>query len=579
FESKFSEVTGGAGVDVVLNSLAGEFTDASLRLLAPGGRFIEMGKTDLRDPHTVASQHRDVRYRAFDLMEAGEDRIATMLAELTALFADGVLTPLPVTTFDVRRVADAYRFMSQARHIGKVVLTVPGAPGVGLAAGTVLITGGTGMAGSAVARHLVNRYRVPHVVLAGRRGQLTEGSGGLAEELSQGGAHVSVVACDVADRDALAALLAGLPEQYPLTGVVHAAGVLDDGMVASLTPDRVDTVLRAKVDGAWNLHELTQGLNLSAFVLFSSLAGIMGAPGQGNYAAANSFLDALAAHRRAHGLSGLSLAWGLWEQASGMTAHLGDRDKSRMARAGLAALSTEQALELFDTALLEERAVVVATRLDRMTLSGNAPDLPPLLAELAARPARRVVADADATMAATGLRARLDGMTAEQRRRELVDLVCGNAATVLGHSVADLDGDKPFQDLGFDSLTAVELRNRLKTATGLTLSPTAIFDHPTPSALAEYLDAELASSPTPSVDTQQDPLARFNDAARQLQTVLDRPDWSPEDRARLGGRLQAMLAGLTAPPEPAYSEAPFDDDITTATESQLFALLDEDAGP
>ncbi|MFY2858609.1 phosphopantetheine-binding protein, partial [Mycobacterium sp. THU-M104] len=217
--------------------------------------------------------------------------------------------------------------------------------------------------------------------------------------------------------------------------------------------------------------------------------------------------------------------------------------------------------------------------LDRMTLSGNAPDLPPLLAELAARPARRVVADAVAAVAATGLRARLEDMTAEQRHRELVGLVCGNAATVLGQSVADIEGDKAFQDLGFDSLTAVELRNRLKTATGLTLSPTVIFDHPTPSALAEYLDAELASSPTPSVDTQQDPLARFNDAARQLQTVLDRPDWSPEDKARLGGRLQAMLADLTAPPEPAYSEAPFDDDITTATESQLFALLDEDVGP
>jgi len=579
FESKFSAATGGAGVDVVLNSLAGEFTDASLRLLAPGGRFIEMGKTDVRDARVVARQHRDVRYRAFDLMEAGEDRIAAMLADLTALFGEGALEPLPVKTFDVRRAADAYRFVSQARHIGKVVLTVPGAPGVGLAAGTVLITGGTGMAGSAVARHLVNHHGVRHLVLAGRRGRATEGVEELVDELAQRGARVSVVACDVADRDALAALLAGLPEEYPLTGVIHAAGVLDDGMVASLTTDRVDTVLRAKVAGAWNLHEQTQDLNLSAFVLFSSLAGIMGAPGQGNYAAANSFLDALAIHRRARGLPGLSLAWGLWEQASGMTAHLGDRDKSRISRAGLAALSSEQALEMFDTALLGERAVVVATRLDRAALSGNAADLPPLLRELAGRPARRVVADADATLAATGLRARLAGMAAEQRRRELVDLVCGNAATVLGHSVADMDGDKPFQDLGFDSLTAVELRNRLKTATGLTLSPTVIFDHPTPTALAEYVDAELASSPTPSNDTQPDPLARFNDVAGELQALLARPGWSPDDKARLSGRLQVMLAGLTAPPEPVYSDVPFDDDITTATESQLFALLDEDAGP
>ncbi|MEY8016514.1 SDR family NAD(P)-dependent oxidoreductase [Mycobacterium servetii] len=579
FEQKFLATTGGAGVDVVLNSLAGEFTDASLRLLRPGGRFIEMGKTDLRDPRVVAERYRDVCYRAFDLMEAGEDRIAAMLGELTALFAEGALEPLPVKAFDVRRAADAYRFVSQARHIGKVLLTLPGAPGVGLAAGTVLIAGGTGMAGAAVARHLVSRYGVRHLVLAGRRGPAADGVDLLVEELSQRGTRVSVVACDVADRDALAALLAGVPEEHPLTGVIHAAGVLDDGMVASLTPDRVDTVLRAKVDGAWHLHELTQDLDLAAFVLFSSLAGIVGAPGQGNYAAANSFLDALAAYRRAHGLPGLSLAWGLWEQASGMTAHLGDRDRSRIGRSGLAALSSEQALELFDTALLGERPVVVATRLDRVALAGNADDLPPLLRELAARPTRRVVADADATMAATGLRARLEGMTAERRRRELVDLVCGNAATVLGQSVADIDGDKAFQDLGFDSLTAVELRNRLKTATGLTLSPTVIFDHPTPSALAEYVDAEIATGTVASGDKQPNPMARFNDIARELQALLDRPGWNTDDRARLSARLQVMLAGLTAPPEPEYADVPFDDDINTATESQLFAILDDDAGP
>jgi len=578
FESKFLAATGGHGVDVVLNSLAGEFNDASLRLLAPGGRFIEMGKTDPRDAESVAQQYRGVRYRAFDLMEAGEDRIAAMLAELLDLFAAGALTPLPVKTFDVRRAADAYRFVSQARHIGKVVLTMPDAPGVGLAAGTVLITGGTGMAGSAVARHLVSRHGVPHVVLASRRGRAAEGVDELVAELSQRGAQVQVVTCDMADRDAVAALLAGLPEQYPLTGVVHAAGVIDDGLMSSLTADRVDAVLRAKVDGAWHLHELTQDMDLSAFVVFSSLAGIVGAPGQGNYAAANSFLDALAACRRAQGLPGLSLAWGLWEQASAMTAHLDDRDRSRMSRSGLAALSSEHALELFDAAMLGEEAVVVATRLDRVALSGNAAELPPLLRDLAARPTRRVVADTDVIMASTGLRARLEGMTAEQRRRELVDLVCVNAATVLGHSTADVDGEKAFQDLGFDSLSAVELRNRLKTATGLTLSPTAIFDHATPSALAEHIDAELASSPSASGTAQPDLMARFNDVARELQTLLDQPGWKPQDRTRLSARIQAMLTGLTEAPDNTGADDSFDDDITTATDSQLFAILDEDGG-
>ncbi len=578
FEAKFLAATGGHGVDVVLNSLAGEFNDASLRLLAPGGRFIEMGKTDLRDADSVAQQYRGARYRAFDLMEAGEDRIAAMLGELLDLFGAGVLAPLPVKTFDVRRAADAYRFVSQARHIGKVVLTLPGAPGVGLAAGTVLITGGTGMAGSAVARHVVSRYGVRRVVLTSRHGRAAEGVEELVAELSQGGAQVQVVACDVADRDAVAALLDNLPEQYPLTGVVHAAGIIDDGLISSLTADRVDAVLRAKVDGAWNLHELTQEMDLSAFVVFSSLAGIVGSPGQGNYAAANSFLDALAACRGAQGLPGLSLAWGLWEQASAMTAHLDARDKSRMGRSGLAALSSEQALDLLDTAMLGEEAVVVATRLDRNALSGNAVELPPLLRDLAARPTRRVVADTDVIMASTGLRARLEGMTAEQRQRELVDLVCDNAATVLGHSAADVDGEKPFQDLGFDSLSAVELRNRLKAATGLTLSPTAIFDHPTPSALAEHIDSELASSPASSTNSQPDPMARFNDVARELQALLDRPGWKPEDRARLSARLEAMLTSVAEPLETACADDSFDDDISTATESQLFALLEEDGG-
>ncbi|WP_139333057.1 SDR family NAD(P)-dependent oxidoreductase, partial [Mycobacterium sp. SP-6446] len=320
--------TGGAGVDVVLNSLAGEFIDASLRLLSDGGRFIEMGKTDLRDPRQVAADNH-VQYRAFDLMEAGPDHIAAMLAELMGLFAAGTLKPLPVKTFDVRSAPAAYRFISQARHVGKVVLTIGER---GLAGGSVVVTGGTGMAGSALAQHLATRYGVAHVVLASRQGSDAEGVAEVVSRLEDAGARVSVVACDVADRDAVAALIAGLPAQYPLKGVFHAAGLLDDGLIGSLTPDRVDAVLRAKVDGAWNLHELTAELDVSAFVMFSSMAGIVGAPGQGNYAAANSFLDGLAAYRRAQGLAGLSVAWGLWEQASGMTRHLGERDKARMTR-------------------------------------------------------------------------------------------------------------------------------------------------------------------------------------------------------------------------------------------------------
>ncbi|WP_425270857.1 SDR family NAD(P)-dependent oxidoreductase [Mycobacterium nebraskense] len=577
FEDKFSAATSGAGMDVVLNSLAGEFTDASLRLLGPGGRFIEMGKTDLRDPELLAQSHPGMGYRAFDLMEAGPDRIAEMLAELMRLFAAGALEPLPVKAFDVRCAADAYRFVSQARHIGKVVLTMPDGP-AGLAGGTALITGGTGMAGSAVARHLVDRYRVPHVMLVSRSGERADGLSGLVAELCEAGAEVSVVACDVGDRDAVAGLLAQVPARFPLRGVFHAAGVLDDAVIASLTPERIDAVLRSKVDGAWHLHELTRELDLSAFVVFSSMAGIVGAPGQGNYAAANSFLDGLAAYRRAHRLPGLSIAWGMWEEASAMTQHLGDRDRARMSRAGLAALSTRQALDLLDAALLAEPAVVVATRLDTAALAHAGAALPPLLSQLATRRARRVLDPTD-MVSLTGLRARLEGLAPEQRRRELVELVCGNAATVLGHSTADVDADQAFQDLGFDSLTAVELRNRLKIATGLTLSPTLIFDYPTPAALADHLDGHLATGKS---SAPPDRMARFNDVARELQALLGQSDWSPGDKAQLVTRLEGLLNTLTGPaqsPYPEHPDDPFDDDIATATDSQLFAILDEEIGP
>jgi NADP-dependent 3-hydroxy acid dehydrogenase YdfG/acyl carrier protein len=484
------------------------------------------------------------------------------------------LTPLPVKAFDVRRAAAAYRFVSQARHIGKVVLTLPDGPG-GLAGGTVLITGGTGMAGSALARHLVDRYGVGHVMLVSRSGERADGVAELVAELRDAGAVVSVAACDVADRDAVAAMLERLPARYPLRGVFHAAGVLDDGLIASLTPDRVDAVLRAKVDGAWNLHELTKDLDLSAFVMFSSMAGIVGAPGQGNYAAANSFLDGLAAYRRAHGLAGLSVAWGLWEQASAMTRHLGDSDRARMNRAGLAPLSSQQALALFDDAILADRSVLVAARLDTAALPGDGALLPPILRELAARTTRRVVADTGTAASTSGLRARMQGMTGEQRHSELVDLICSNAATVLGHGTADVNAEHAFQDLGFDSLTAVELRNRLKTATGLTLSPTLIFDYPTPAALAEHLDAQLATTTT---NDPPDRMARFNDIARELQTLIDQPGWNPDDKRMLSARIQTLLSALSGPdPEP-HPDL-YDDDINTATESQLFAILDEEVGP
>jgi 4-hydroxyphenylalkanoate synthase len=519
FAEKFLSATGGRGVDVVLNSLAGEFVDASLRLLPGGGRFIEMGKADIRDPQVIAQTHSGVLYRAFDLAEAGPQRIEQMLAELSGLFDTHTVHQLPVTTWDIRFAPHALRFVSQARHIGKVVLTMPDQTSDALGAGTVLITGGTGMAGTVLARHVVHRYGVGHVVLASRRGDRAEEVVELVAELTQAGAEVQVVACDVADRDAVAALLAGLPAQYPpLTAVIHAAGMIDDAVITSLTPDRIDTVLAPKVDAAWNLHELTRDLNLSMFVMFSSLAGTVGYAGRGNYAAANAFVDGLATHRRAAGLPAVSMAWGFWEQAL-----------TRMSHSGVAAMTTGQALELFDTALIVNHPTVVAALLDRTALADPSTRLPPLYADLVRHPLRRLVTT-EATAVKSALAQRLHGLTLDQQHNLLLDLVRSHIAVVLGHSNPDdIDPGRSFQGSGFASLTAVELGNRLKTATGLSLSSTLVYDQPTPAALATHLQRQLSENgvnAAPEVEIQ-----------RRISTI-------PVQRLRDEGILDVLLGML-----------------------------------
>ncbi|WKK25375.1 SDR family NAD(P)-dependent oxidoreductase [Streptomyces olivoreticuli] len=493
FEEKFREVSEGRGVDVVLDSLAREFVDASLRLLPRGGRFVEMGKTDVRVPEEVAAEYAGVSYQSFDLTEAGLDRIQEMLRELLALFESGALRALPVTSWDVRQAPDAFRHLSQARHIGKVVLTVPAAWNPD---GTVLITGGTGTLGGLVARHAVTERGARHLLLTSRRGEQAAGAAELAAELRALGAEVTIAACDAADREALAATLSAVPAAHPLTAVVHTAGVLDDGVLGSLTPERLTKVLRPKVDAAWNLHELTEGLDLADFVLFSSSAGTFGGAGQANYAAANSFLDALARHRRGRGLAATSLAWGLWAEASGMTGELDETDKSRMSRSGVLGLSSAEGLALFDTAHEVGEALLVPMQLDLAPLAGAPVDMvPALLRGLVRGGTARRTAGTGAVSDGTSLVERLVRLDASERDAALLELVRTQVAVVLGHDSPDaVEAGRAFKDLGFDSLTAVEFRNRLGSAAGLRLPATLVFDYPSPTALVGYLRDELLGS-------------------------------------------------------------------------------------
>ncbi len=489
FEEKFTAGTGGAGMDIVVDCLKDEFVDASLRLLPSGGCFIEVGRADIRDPGEVAMRHPGVRYHAFDLLDdVTPDQFAEMLRELGTLFEKDELRPLPLHAWDIRQASDAYRLLSRARHVGKLLLTVPRPLDPD---GTVLITGGTGMIGRQLARHLVTRHGVRHLVLVSRTGAAADGAAAFESELSALGATVRVEACDAADREALRALLAAIPDAHPLTAVVHAAGVLDDATFSAQTPRHLESVFGPKVAAAWNLHELTAAADLSAFVLFSSAAGVLGSAGQANYAAANAFLDGLAQYRRQLGLPGVSMAWGWWAQASGMTGHLDERDRARMSRGGFVPMSTADGLSLFDAALRHSDSFVVPAPLDIAAIRSYSAvgGLPPMFRSLV-RPARRTASSASAgPVAATAdLRRRLAAMSPSDRDRELVTIVRSHAAAVLGHDSADaVAPDAAFKELGFDSLGAVEFRNRLKSATGLKLSGTAVFDHPTSTALARHL--------------------------------------------------------------------------------------------
>jgi polyketide synthase 12 len=567
FEQKFLTATGGRGMNLVLDSLANEFVDASLRLLPNGGHFLEMGKTDVREPARIAADYKGVHYKAFDLMVVDPELIQAMFAKLVKLFEDGALQPLTFSSWDIRKAPEAFRYVSQAKHVGKVVFELPHGFDPD---GTVLITGGTGALGSMVARHLIERHGARHLLLVSRQGEDSPSAKRLSVELELLGAEVTLAACDAADLEGMRRVLDRISAKHPLTAVFHTAGVLDDGVIASLTPERIDKVFRPKVDAARTLHELTAERELGAFVLFSSIVGVMGNAGQGSYAAANAYIDALAARRQASGLPAISLAWGPWG-GEGMAARLSDADRARMRRRGLVPLAPSDGLALLDTALGRPDALLVPAHLDTSAVATHGEAPPTMLRGMVrAAPRPRAATATSSGPSTVTLEQRLAALPESERDRAVLDLVRSEIASVLDLGRPEsLGPDRPLKELGLDSLVAVELRNRLQSATGLRLPSTLLFDYPTPGALAKMIRGELKldDAVAAAVGTP------INVEIDRLETMVKAMSYADLERTGITTRLRKLVARFQASNKGVDTPA---EEFADVSDDELFSMIDSE---
>ncbi|MFH9405367.1 SDR family NAD(P)-dependent oxidoreductase [Streptomyces sp. NPDC017638] len=576
-----------AGLDIVLGPRDGDTADASAPLLAENGVYVsladrgagpddgglpapgDVGRPAADDDGRPASHEdgpaaQDNGERPVPARDGHPARQRQDLAALAGLFGDGALRPLPVRAHDVRTAAETRR----PAVPGRTVLTIPRALDPD---GTVIVTGAGGTLARLVVRRLVADHGVRHLLLLSRSGAT------LPEDLLDRGVTALSVACDVADRDQLARALARIPDGRPPTAVVHTAGVLDDGVLESLTPQRLDTVLRPKADAVRNLHELTADADLAAFVVFSSAAGVLGSPGQANYAAANAYLDAFAARRHAAGRPAVSLAWGMWTETSAMTAGLGTADRDRIARTGLLPTTAEEGLAAFDRALTAAVPVVVPVRVDTGAL--RADTAPALLRDLVPAAHRRTAGPAAPTAPEESLRDRLGRLPAERRRETLLDLLLADVAQVLGHGdPRRIGADEAFRDLGFDSLTGVELRNRINARTGLKLSATAVFDHPSPNALTDHLLRRLAPAPAPAAEPDRPTYEQVMADLDRIRNHLTALDLTGAQRSALSETFRGMSQPWTSPGSAAEAEEHVPAGLESATAAEVLDFVTHSLG-
>jgi malonyl CoA-acyl carrier protein transacylase len=464
-------------VDIILNSLSGDFIAASLSVLAPGGCFLEMGKRGIWTAEQMAAARPDVHYHIYDVADLCVRQPSTMrglLNQMLHRLKDGAIQPLPRRDFRLEEAPDAFRFMAQAKHIGKIVLTVEEKQTVEVRGdGAYLITGGLGGLGLITTAWLVEQG-AKELVLVGRS-EPSEHAREQIGEWEQSGVHVRVAQADVANYEDIKRAIGNVH----LRGVIHAAGVLSDGILLEQTGERFEEVMAPKVAGAWNLHLLTKDLPLDFFVLYSSVASVLGSPGQANYVAANSFLDALARQRRATGLPALSINWGAWADV-GMAA-------SRKAIPGILPIPPREGMEAFAKALQSDRAEIVVCPIDWAQFATS--KVPPFLSELVACTESPAPSDSD-------LAKRLKATPSSARRQTLIDALASQASRALGiPSGKTIDPAQPLSEMGLDSLMAVELRNMLGGLVGQTLSATLLFDYPSLEAIAGYLEREVLAFP------------------------------------------------------------------------------------